>query len=262
MGSQTVGVEQDRSSMTPRVKPSIGVAVAIIALYAVIFMSVWIINDADYKTIGTTTESTWLHYAQPTLLASTAVAVVITYLGWWRLTLFDRERSGPTWAWVGPIAMFVLAVASLLLLDTDELSRNLVLFSILGAIGVGFGEEMIFRGSLLVGLRSRFTEDKVWLFSSLAFAAFHISNVFFGMPIEGVLLQLPLAFIVGSLLYSFRRLGGTLLPCMFLHGLWDSAAFLSDAAGRESFHVFLIYPIAIVCVAAVIMQNRGKRLPV
>ena len=262
MSSESVGVELGGRSATPRVKPSMGVAVAIIVMYTAVFFAVWIVNDVDYATIGLTAESTRLHYAMPTLLASAAVALVITYLGWWKLTLFDSERSGPAWAWLGAIVMFGLAVATLFLLDSGELNRNLVLYSILGAIGVGFGEEMVYRGGLLVALRSRFTEEKVWFFSTLVFAAVHMGNVFFGMPIEGALLQLPLAFIVGSLLYSVRRLGGTLIVCMFLHGLWDSASFLSGAAGEHAYYSFLIYPIAIICAVAVIKQNRGKRLPV
>ena len=259
MAFSSAGVEQEPDVARPRVAPSVGVAVAIIALYTAIIFAVGIVTDIDYITIAETTESTWLHYALPTLLASAAVAVVITYLGWWRLTLFDRERSGPRWAWTGPIAFFLLAVTALATLRGDGVSREQVLFGVLGAIGVGFGEEMLFRGGLLVGLRSRFTEEKVWLISTLGFAAFHIPNVLIGMPILGVLLQLPLAFIVGSLLYSIRRLAGSLLPCMFLHGLWDTANLLPEG---DKYYFFVIYPIAIVCAAAVILRNRGKRLSV
>jgi hypothetical protein len=46
---------------------------------------------------------------------------------------------------------------------SDKISAELLLWSSLGAVGVGFGEEMITRGSMIVGLRSRFGESKVWL---------------------------------------------------------------------------------------------------
>lgn len=254
---------KDKNVHSYRVKPSIKIAVAIIFMYMAIFSTIWAINGVDYATIGKTLESTKIDYAMTTLIASSAVAIAITALGWWKLTLFDKEKSGPKWAWIGPIAMFLLSVSSLAMMKTDGLSVQLVLFSILGAIGVGFGEEMLFRGGLLVSLRTKFTEEKVWLISTLAFSAFHIPNLFFGAPLVTTLGQLVLTFIMGSLLYSIRRLGGTLLLCMFLHGLWDSSLFLPQATGSKGNGLIaLIYPLAIICTIAVIKQNKGKKISV
>lgn len=246
---------------TPRHKPSIKIGLIIYFGYLLIFFTTWIVNKVDYTTIGNTVSSTMLHYALPTLIAGVFVAAAISYLGWWRITLFDKEKSGPKWAWLAPISMFVLAVMALMQMNAGNASAALVMWSILGAIGVGFGEEMITRGSLLVGLRSQMTEGRVWFYSTLAFSALHIPNVLFGLPLLAMPTQILLTFIAGSLLYSARRLSGTLLLPMILHGLWDSSAFLPKATGgTDFFPMFLLYPIAIVCAGAVIMQNRGKRL--
>jgi membrane protease YdiL (CAAX protease family) len=53
--------------------------------------------------------------------------------------------------------------------------------SVLGGIGVGFGEEMITRGAVLTALRSEITEGKVWLHSTLAFSALHLPNALFSI---------------------------------------------------------------------------------
>jgi membrane protease YdiL (CAAX protease family) len=123
---------------------------------------------------------------------------------------------------------------------------------------VGFGEEMITRGALLVGLRTNHTEVRAWLFSTLAFSALHVPNVLFGQGGAGTAGQVVLTFILGSLLWATRRLSGTLLLPMFLHGFWDSSVFLPDATGADPFVAALVlYPIAIVAVIGVVRHNRG-----
>ena len=70
--------------------------------------------------------------------------------------------------------------------------------------------------------------------------------------------QLVFTFLVGSLLWSIRRLSGTLLLCMFLHGFWDSSVFLPGATGDDPFPgATLIYVIGIICAIAVLRRNRG-----
>ena len=241
-----------------RFQPSVALGLLVYAGYLAIFYATWAINDVDYDTIGDTVESTKLHYAMPTLLGCAFLVVAISVLGWWRVTLFDSFRSGPTWAWIGPIAMFSFACISFAGVTWGNVSSSLLMWSVLGAIGVGFGEEMITRGALLVGLRTRHHEVMAWLFSTLAFAALHAPNALFGQSVGSTAVQLVFTFLVGSLLWSIRRLSGTLILCMFLHGFWDSAAFLPGATGDDPWPgSALIYLIAIACAIGVLRRNRG-----
>jgi hypothetical protein len=99
-------------------------------------------------------------------------------------------------------------------------------------------------------------------YSTLLFSALHFPNVVFGLaPGGGMVGQLVMTFIVGSLLFATRRLSGTLLLPMVLHGFWDSSIFLPRATGGESMPLqVLIYPIAIVCAYAVVRRNWTKRI--
>lgn len=255
--------ESDQTPVPPpwkgvRHQPSIRLGLVVYLGYLAIFFATWTVNGVDYPTLGNTLESTKLHYALPTLFGCCFVVVAITVLGWWRVTLFDDTRSGPLWAWIGPTAMFLLAVGAFLQTNWDNASGALVVWSVLGAIGVGFGEEMITRGAMLVGFRATSTEVRAWLFSTLVFSALHLPNVLFGQSIGGTAAQLVLTFVLGSMLWATRRLGGTLLLCMFLHGFWDSSVFLPDATGAEQFTPqLLLYPLAIVTVVGVVRRNRG-----
>ena len=255
-------IEADHSQPTPwtgvRFQPSVGLGLLVYFGYLAIFYATWKINDVDFDTIGDTVESTKLHYAMPTLLGCAFLIVAISVLGWWKITLFDSFRSGPKWAWIGPIAMFGLACLSFAGVTWGNASSSLLLWSVLGAIGVGFGEEMITRGALLVGLRTHHNEVVAWFFSTLAFAALHGPNALFGQSVGNTAVQLVFTFIIGSLLWSIRRLSGTLILCMFLHGFWDSAAFLPGATGDDPFPgSAVLYLIGIVCAIAVLRRNRG-----
>ncbi|MCP9793267.1 CPBP family intramembrane metalloprotease [Vulcanococcus limneticus Candia 3F8] len=176
------------------------------------------------------------------------------------MVLFDKTKSGPRWAWALPIAMAGIIAMNFLAATSKQPRFELLSWSMLGAVGVGFGEEMITRGSMIVGLRSRFSEGKVWLISTLLFSALHIPSVLFGFPLWAMPVQVLLTFIMGSGFYAIRRVSGTLIVSMVLHGLWDSALFLNDAVGGESSSIqYAVYPIAIICVVAVLLWGRNAQ---
>lgn len=188
--------------------------------------------------------------------------LTLSVLGWWRMVLFDKSKSGPRWIWILPIATATIILNNFLGIPPGKLSTELLLWSSLGAVGVGFGEEMITRGSMIVGLRSRFSEGRVWLICTLLFSALHVPNVLFGLPMYAMPIQVLLTFIMGSSFYAMRRMSGTLLLPMVLHGLWDSALFLNVATGGEPSNAqFAIYPLAIACTIAVVRKDWNARLP-
>jgi membrane protease YdiL (CAAX protease family) len=246
----------DNLPATQRQAPSVPKGLALYFGYLTVFFLTWTVNGVDYNRIGESAETTRLWYALPTLFGCAFLVVAISVLGWWRQVLFDTSRVGPKWVWVLPVAMAAIILNNFLSLPTAKLSPELLLWSTLGAIGVGFGEEMITRGSLIVGLRSRFGEGRVWLISSLLFSALHIPNVIFGLPLWAMPFQVLLTFVIGSGLYAIRRMSGTLILPMVLHGLWDSSLFLSVATGVETSPIqFVVYPLAIACVIAVMRRD-------
>jgi membrane protease YdiL (CAAX protease family) len=226
--------------------------------YLAIFFTVWTVNRVDYTRIGEDVATTKLWYALPTMAGCAFLIFSITLLGWWRVVLFDRVKSGPGWVWILPAVMALIIVNNFLRVPAAELSAALLLWSALGALGVGFGEEVATRGRMLVGLRSALRERYVWLFSTLSFAALHVPNVFFGLPGSMMAVQVVLTFIMGSAFYVMRRLSGTLLLPMALHGLWDSSLFLQAATGVTPSPVqFAVYPLAIVCTIVVLFRDRS-----
>ncbi len=116
-----------------RVQPTIAIGLLLYAGYLAIFCATWAINDVDYDNTGNTVESTKLHYAYPTLFGSAFLVVALTGLGWRRIALFDKQRSGPVWAWIGPIAMVLVAAGSFATTNGDQVTGQLAVWSVLGA---------------------------------------------------------------------------------------------------------------------------------
>jgi hypothetical protein len=118
----------------PRVAPSVAAALVLYAGYLALFFTTWVVNDVDYMTIGHTAESARLHYALPTLIGSAFLVVMLTVFGWWRITLFDPQRSGPRWAWLGPLCMFCISASAFLLMRREGATPELVLWCVLGSM--------------------------------------------------------------------------------------------------------------------------------
>ena len=95
-------------------------------------------------------------------------------------------------------------------------SSEILLNSILLLIGVGFAEELIFRGWLLEELKNQFGFKKALISQALVFSFAHIG---FDMPFWEMLSILSGLFFLGILL-SIRRLkdDNSLWGCIGLHG--------------------------------------------
>ena len=237
-------------------QPTVKMGMALYGGYLLIFFTTWILNGVEYTRIGENVETIKLWYALPTLLGCLFLIISLTFLGWWRIVLFDTVKAGPMWVWILPVVITMIIVNNFLVIPFSKLSVELLLWSMLGAISVGFGEEMITRGSMIVGLRSQFSEIKVWLLSTLFFSALHIPNVIFGLPMLDMPIQVLLTFLMGSGFYAIRRISGSLILPMILHGLWDSSLFLNFAAGMTpSLIQFIVYPLAIVCVIVILRKQ-------
>ena len=126
---------------------------------------------------------------------------------------------------------------------------------------VGFCEEMVTRGIVLVSLRGSLrSEAWVWFCSSALFGLLHATNAFFGVGALA-LLQVLLAFCVGTGLYLLRRFSGTLLLPMLVHAAWDFSTLSSDLDQQPtSMATFALmaatYVVSLVVVFFVLRRER------
>lgn len=187
----------------------------------------------DYTTIAQSAQTVRNGVAYPILTLSVVLVIIITRGGWWRPILWD-ERAVPRWLLLMPLLM---AITIALTFDSQRVAQresSFLLWAALGTLGVGFCEEVVYRGIAVVGFRERMPEWMVWLFSSLLFALIHFWNTFAGQSWAATQDQLVTTFIFGSFMYTCRRASGTLLVPMLLHAAWDFSLFASAPAGKAA----------------------------
>lgn len=86
----------------PRPLITLGLAVAYLAIVGV----TWAVVGLDYDEVGDSTSTVVEGIVIPILLGAVLVAVVTSYLGWWRPAVHETMRA-PRWLWVVPVLMFL-----------------------------------------------------------------------------------------------------------------------------------------------------------
>ena len=119
---------------------------------------------------------------------------------------------------------------------------------------VGFCEELVYRGLLVVSFRSTLAEPMVWLWSSVAFGLLHSINVLLGQALGATLVQVIVTAIIGSAFYISRRATGLLVVPMVLHLVWDYSAFTQ---GDD--HALGNLPQVLGLVLVIVALTAGRR---
>lgn len=208
---------------TVRVTPRVWIGLAIFVGYIVLVLVLQILSGVPYTELGDSGANLFFGGGISLIVATIALAITASLLGWWRPALFERARS-VRWPIIAPVILVVAIVLNLI--STDWGAYDLAFFGASVVILlVGFTEEMMARGLLLTALRARLSEVWVWFLTSALFGLMHMLNAVNGQDIGVSLQQAGHAFLVGTVFYIARRTTGTLIWAMVLHGLWDFSAF-------------------------------------
>jgi CAAX protease family protein len=255
--------------MSMRVEPrpliTLGLAIGYMAIVAI----TWVVVGTDYDTVGDTTSNIVKGIVLPVALASVFMAVATSYLGWWGPAITEDLRA-PRWLWAVPLVMVLLGLGAVLGgSGPADRTASYLFWLAVATLLVGFGEEMLTRGTGLVGLRGGFGEPMAWFFSCLLFGLIHSLNLFFGQSLGSTLQQIVTAFLAGSVFYITRRVAGTLVICMLLHAWIDftTLAFSDAAADAESSFTilgllqYLAFALAIAGVVIVLRRGSSQDTP-
>lgn len=243
-------------------KPRWWIGVVIFLAYAVWVFAVWTWRGIDYRQVGN--EATLLvGVVQPLGIAAIALAIFNTWAGWWRATLFETTPvRRPVLFGVLLVAMLGFIGIYLAMTDFSAIAPRHIAILALGMALVGFCEEMVTRGVLLVSLRgSVHSEAWAWFGSTALFGLLHATNAFFGVGALA-LVQVLLAFCAGTGLYLLRRFSGSLLLPMVVHAAWDFSSIADGLDQRPSPTAGLVflgatYLLSLVFVVLVV-RREGK----
>lgn len=192
-----------------RVAPTFGRGLAVAVLYAAVFLVAGLLSGVDYDAITDSRSNVVGFVIIPVGLGILVTLAVSARWGWWRALFHEEHRlTGHRWVWAVPALMVVTIAAQLIAAPWHEFDTGLVLLIFAGTMLVGFGEEIVFRGYLLVGARARWSERGAWFVTSLLFGLFHGLNILTGQDVPTTVRQVVFAFVMGGALYLARRLAG------------------------------------------------------
>ena len=177
---------------------------------------------------------------------SAALLAVIRLLGIQKeLGMTRWLQNGRALLWLLP--MWVLSTGNLwggVSLRYDAITS---VMAVLSFLLVGVAEEIIFRGFLFNGMRRTGSLTVAVVVSAITFGMGHIVNLLTGHATMETLVQVLFA-IAWGFLFTFAYLkGGSLLPCIAIHGLIDAfSVFARDNAAADWAYIIATVVIAVI----------------
>ncbi|PRY69085.1 hypothetical protein B0I08_103291 [Glaciihabitans tibetensis] len=244
-----------------RVRPRVWIGLAIWLGELLLVFAIQSLAGVPYDTWGDSAENLFFGAGLSLIVSAVLLALTVTLLGWWRPALYERERSQHKWPLFIPALVAVAALMNLAGTDWAAYSGAFLAASLILCL-VGFTEEIVNRGMLLVGFRSRLGEGWVWFLTSALFGLSHLINIALGADEGGTVLQVFFAFSTGTTFYILRRTTGSLWWAMLLHGLWDFSVFAAGVGtpGDIAYASNAVEAFAgILGLACVVFVIRGAR---
>ena len=122
-----------------------------------------------------------------------------------------------------PLTWILVSLFALYNVDYSAYSLKEILLVLVASLAIGFNEELVTRGILLVGLRNNsLAEWLAWIITLVVFSLLHVVNLFGNANISVLFVVLT----GGTLLYISRRVFNNLFVPIGMHALYDTAFFL------------------------------------
>ncbi|HEY9824185.1 MAG TPA: type II CAAX endopeptidase family protein [Stenomitos sp.] len=99
---------------------------------------------------------------------------------------------------------------------------------------VGFGEEIMYRGIVLHAFLTTRRVRWAMLVSAIAFSLLHAVNVFGGLPLQAVPIQLLNTFQFGFVFAPLMLKLNSILPLIIFHWLWDFVQIVTPLVGEQN----------------------------
>lgn len=136
------------------------------------------------------------------------------------------------------LVSYMAGVIDLSQTNWDKALRNFALVSVSTVLVAILTEEGFFRGWLFGSLqRAAATPRQILLWSSIAFAAWHLSavslNTGFDLPVKQIPVYLVNAAVIGAVWGMLRLMSGSVIVASVSHGIWNGGAYVFFGYGTK-----------------------------
>lgn len=192
----------------------------------------------------------------PVGLSLLFVLLAVTLLGQWNV-IIREERKSARWVRIVPLMLVAAIIIGTNYSGLADLGVEFTAVLLVGALFVGFAEELMFRGLAIAALRERdLSEGRVALWSSMLFGATHAVNIFVAGP--SALVQVFVTAIAGYFFYLTRRWSGGILVPAVLHGLWDFGLFSGRTDADEVYVGAIVFIVVDILLAVLVLRRRNR----
>ena len=162
------------------------------------------------------------------------------------------------------IVISLVLIVYNVIVNYDSITSKKILEILMNATLAGVGEELIFR-KILLGFMLKKNEDKYITYiiiCGVLFGVVHLSNLFYGAPVLGVICQLiasSMAGIMFGFAYYYSR---SFILCALIHTFYDIAALMSNIGGQgtatqEIIETVIITALVSTIIAAFISKKKN-----
>lgn len=191
------------------------------------------------------------------------IFTVLTFIVYKKLKLTALSARFQFSKWLIPfIIIFIVMLGLFLFTGSWAPHYPMITLIMLTTILVGFSEELMFRGIVLHVLLERHGVVFSIVMSAIFFALLHAVNVFAGVPIMVVPIQLLATFLFGLVFSCLAIRIRNIIPLMVYHFVWDFVLIAQSITGAQVDTVSSIGIVIELIVVIPLMVYTVKRYKV
>lgn len=161
---------------------------------------------------------------------------VTRYFSWQAIGFRPLDRK--QLLWFLPLILVLIAMWVVFLSGLARTSLSAAQWQLFALVGfttllVGFGEEIMYRGMVLHAFLTTGRVRWAMLVSAIAFSLLHAVNVFGGLPLMAVPIQLLNTFQFGFFFAPLMLKLNNILPLIIFHWLWDFVQIIAPSLVDE-----------------------------
>lgn len=188
------------------------------------------------------------------VVLSIALALLVTALKRGEFYGFCLPKDPKKFLWFVPLAL-IISVNFWSGINVNNTPEE-ILFHTVNMLGVGFIEEVVFRG-FLFRMMAKDNLKIAILVNSLTFGIGHIVNLFSGADLVPTLLQVGYATAVGYLFVTIAYRSGSIVPCIIAHSLNNSFSIF-NTENAVSTYVVPVFLMIVPIVYAIYINKQYK----
>jgi len=210
-------------------------ATLIAIAYGAVLFGIIKLFGVSYTEITKNTNNIKKGIFLPIGIGSIILTIVSAFYGW--LTPVFTPPTGFTtwWMWAIPLAIMVGIIIRFRTAKWHLFTRAGIWYLVVGALFVGFSEELLTRGILVHALSQPYIPQYlVMLVSSILFGLLHGMNYFNGQDRKTTITQIIITTLIGMSLYVSYIVSGTLWVPIALHALFDISLLAQGNAPADT----------------------------